>query len=297
MEAIPIPPYLHVKEVMDSEFTHLVLAHIYQRHPSYAQYYRDLGMKAFVPETRKYIILDNGAYELGGSISPLELFHIFKAINAHEVVMPDVLRDRHGTLNATARGLRTFQLELDEYNRRGPNIMIVPQGHTPGEWALCLFKQVELFMERYHYTNAFHRSNLIIGVPKWVEVFPGGRYNLIEQFVHPVVQDLCGGSVIHVQTYVHCLGWEKDLWEIGRIARDFPWIRSTDSAKPFRYAAADRTISLDRIAPSYKHGHDYFEWHLDKDQMDMARANMQTYRMAARGITRDQLTGVEYAAS
>lgn len=286
MQTIPIPPCAHVTEFMENEHTHLVLAHIFQQYPQYAKHYSELAhIRAKVPP---YIILDNGAYELGKSISPTDLYHIAKKVRANEVAMPDALRDREATLIATESGLRAFQALLHEDNMIGPNIMLIPQGRTVAEWAYCLFKMVDLYVNRYRFTQEFYRSALVIGVPKWLQELPGGRYDMIANYVHPVVSDLCG-TVIHVPVHVHCLGWETDMFSVGRLVRDFPWIRSIDSAKPFRFAAANKLLDWTLCQPDYRHGSDYFNWELNPIQLAFAKDNLQTYRMIAKGISRDSV--------
>lgn len=65
--------------------THLVLAHIVDKDPTYADFYKNLS------ETGRgdRIIMDNGAFELGKSYDPEKLLALGKRCGAHAIVLPD----------------------------------------------------------------------------------------------------------------------------------------------------------------------------------------------------------------
>jgi hypothetical protein len=85
--------------------------------------------------------------------------------------------------------------------------------------------------------------------------------------------------------HVHMLGWGRDLWEIIRIAEEFPWIRSTDSAKPFVYALKNISLNPSEDIPKYPtRSKTYFKRKLTPEQVKIATNNAIMFRAAAKGM-------------
>ena len=77
----------------------------------------------------KYCVLDNGAFELGGSIDEDELLEIAKWLEPNEVVVPDVIHDANATMESASRFFSKCPVDY--------NYMFVPQGKTWEEWLKC----------------------------------------------------------------------------------------------------------------------------------------------------------------
>lgn len=79
--------YLHFIRYIDDTWNirpvHLVLAHIVERDPTYAQFYAQLSKEGH------QIIMDNGAFELGGSYAPDRLIDLGRQCGADAIVLPD----------------------------------------------------------------------------------------------------------------------------------------------------------------------------------------------------------------
>jgi hypothetical protein len=72
------------------------------------------------------------------------------------------------------------------------------------------------------------------------------------------------------------------------IARAHPWIRSTDSAKPFVYAMRDIVLNPDEPAPQYpRRPEGYFDLHMTPAQRVKAHKNATTFKAVSSG-SRDQ---------
>lgn len=110
---------------------------------------------AFVDRTNSdssYTMLDNGAFE-GVSTDPRKLIKLAIQSNVNEVVIPDVLGDMKGTINAVEHFYHdTVELRLT--TGVGLQYMAVPQGRTIDECMNCI--------------SAFDSYNFIgtIGLPK-----------------------------------------------------------------------------------------------------------------------------------
>lgn len=79
----PIMPVAYLEEYATQSTTHLVLAHIVDKNPEYADFYRRLSDRG------DFIICDNGAFELGGSYNPSKLVQLGHRCGADAIVLPD----------------------------------------------------------------------------------------------------------------------------------------------------------------------------------------------------------------
>ena len=236
MKFAPIPP----TELL-GEFTtgyHLCLAHVLHRDERQMVYYKGLS-----PSLDDYVILDNGAYELGSSFSFQHVLEIAKEIGPDEIVLPDVFLNKRETILAANEGHKLF---LDDIEwAADTSVMIAPQGESTHEWMQCLDALV----------NAIHPD--VIGIPVVYES-KMGRGILIKQIMAYI------GGDLWYQPEIHLLGWDGDLYKLNCYARDFPlWIRGVDSAKPFYYTARLDT-GVKQVRPD-----NYF------DQLDFDRAMIQ----------------------
>lgn len=108
--------YLQPYAILSS--MHLVLAHLVDNDPQYAEFYAGRN---------EFKIMDNGAFELGESYAPERLIELGKKCGADAIVLPDYpFEPAHKTVDAAAR-------LIPEVKTAGFKTMFVPQSKT-GEW-------------------------------------------------------------------------------------------------------------------------------------------------------------------
>ena len=244
---------------------HLALNHLMDN-KTYAEFMRGCG------ERGEWITLDNSAHEFqsGDRIEKLLLNAI--RIKAREIVIPDVLFHAMFTVQAGRSAIRYLaDSELFRACSPTPRLMVVPQGRDVDDWAWCLQRLVE------EVVDWGFGGLLSIGLSKDYAKhpgFPGGLPFLIHKYLEP----LC----IHHNVKTHLLGWPC-TWELIGLARQFPCLRSTDSAKPFIYALAGIELTHNHN-PIYKsRPEDYFDSHL-RGSLDLASRNVAAFKLASRGI-------------
>lgn len=97
---------------------HLVLAHLVAKHPVYASFYRDRSANG------DFIIMDNGAFELGGSYPPEKLIELGHLCGADAIVLPDYpFQPSEVTVEAAVKWAPVIK-------DAGFRTMFVPQGET-----------------------------------------------------------------------------------------------------------------------------------------------------------------------
>lgn len=267
MKVALIPPVPDLERFATTDI-HLLLSHLFA-HPGYLEYYskrRDFG---------DYIILDNSAHENGAGNLPDELLDQAVAVRAQEVVCPDVLFDDRGTVSAGVRMFRymTSDAGWEKFCAAGlPRLMLVPQGTTRGEWVKCLTSLMHEWEERMSHLVGMPP---VIGVSKdYEDLVSGGITSLIAQYLAPLRQAM--------GIDVHCLGWPSKLWSLAKVQQETPWVRSTDSAKPFVYARAGIRLEPGGTVPRYpRRAHDYFTTPTDDALVDLARINVEVFKAAA----------------
>lgn len=78
-----ITPIAYLEEYATQSHTHLVLAHLVDRYPEYAEFYRAMSDRG------DFVICDNGAFELGQSYDPTKLIDLGHRCGANAIVLPD----------------------------------------------------------------------------------------------------------------------------------------------------------------------------------------------------------------
>jgi hypothetical protein len=78
-----IAPTTYLKPYAIMSTTHLVLAHLVETDPDYADFYKERSLAG------DRIIMDNGAFELGCSYNPDMLVSLGNRCGAHALVLPD----------------------------------------------------------------------------------------------------------------------------------------------------------------------------------------------------------------
>ena len=228
--------FLHYEERAGFGFHFALAQHV--KEASYAAWFKRWH------EFGHFIMMDNGAAE-GERLDNKDLIEAAGIIGADEVVMPDVLRDKHGTINATRAALSL----VPERNRA-----MAPQGADWFEWEACAKILVSY-------------GCATICIPKLYEGYPGGRAHALA---------IIRGYHWDWDHNIHLLGCYNDpVREIVLAHKHTPWIRSVDTGAPVAYAQADKSL--------WDEGHESLDWHKEPNMAQMLY-NPGILRSAASGV-------------
>lgn len=78
-----ITPTAYLRQYAGQSGFHLVLAHLIDTDTEYTNFYREMS------ENGDFIIMDNGAFELGQSYEPSKLIELAQMVQADAIVLPD----------------------------------------------------------------------------------------------------------------------------------------------------------------------------------------------------------------
>ena len=217
---------------------HFVLSQ-YCTDPVYKEFYREAHSRGH------FIIVDNGAAELGASIDIATVTQVADDLGADEIILPDVLDDCAKTLEYTERAL-----EFVPVKRRA----MCPQGGNWFEWLLCAKKMVDW-------------GCATLCVAKRYERFPGGRPYALQMIMERGWHKTCN---------IHLLGcYENPLREIARAYHTFPGIRGVDTGAAIAYAQAGADLGDSKI-------HHSLSWTAPIPP-HLARLNIEKYLNAHKG--------------
>lgn len=213
MRFAPIAPshLLHNVSVFASRIHyHMALGQELVRDNQYSELYRRLARLG------NFIIVDNGAAEPEEERVPFEeIVRVALAINADEIVLPDVVRDAGETIKALEAN-RDLIEKIPARKR-----VFIPQGQNINQWFEC-FDYV---------TNIMRLDYATIGIPKHLERWPNGRIQALD-----AVKDW------H-RYHIHFFGiYNNPKEEILQAARYPKRVRSIDSGAPFAYAQNNQVI-------------------------------------------------------
>ena len=96
---------------------------------------RDLSYREFFLEEQQRgaaIILDNGVFDLGESLSPDDLVRAARAVHAGEIILPDVMHDGPATMQASDHAAAQILSLSDEFR-----LCVVIHGADDAEWHRC----------------------------------------------------------------------------------------------------------------------------------------------------------------
>ena len=271
MKAALIPPISGLRQFGVTGKFHLLLSHLL-REPQYFSHYAKQRQEG------AYLILDNSAHEFGQGNDPEALIYNAAAMNAQEVVVPDVLEDSEATIERSLEALEYWFEKKDRILRRlNPALMYVPQARNKGDWEMCLQNLIRMHM--YVTQRNKYRTSLVVGVSKDYEAWwpKEGLCPLLD-----ILSEMRLTSDIKFQ--VHLLGWGRNLWYLERYAKTYPWIRSTDSAKPFVYGMARLQLEPHEEVPTYpKRPTNYFHKRMDDQMRHISTVNAMIFRSLASG--------------
>lgn len=273
MKAALIPPIPMLNEFGHGSF-HLLLSHLCSNQTYLDHYQMERARGA-------YLVLDNSAHEFDIGQRADVLIDQAISLKAQEIVVPDQLDDAEGTIESALSAMEVW-FEGDraaEMRALDPALMFVPQGKDEKEWVEC-FKEL-LRLQTYVAKNRGARTDFVIGLSKDYEVWDGGLYHLIADYLIPIKYS---AEKAGVKVHVHLLGWGRNLWELKTLANIFPWIRSTDSAKPFVYGLRGIELIdyLEKDPPKYpKRNKGYFSQYMTTQQRRISRRNVKVFKQLA----------------
>lgn len=213
-------------------------------HFTLAQYFSDFEYMRFYMRKRQqghFIMLDNGAAELGTSIKLEKLLWAVHLVEPDEIVMPDMLDDAKQTLKLTEAALGFVQPRQRA---------MCPQGITWKEWAECAAEMIEMGCKT-------------LCIAKRYEKLPGGRAHALR------IVKSHGWDETHD---IHLLGcYDNPIGEIYAAYQELPTLRGVDTGAAIAYA--QNGVSLDHPF------HCSLEWNASFNKEE-ALQNIQMYMTA-----------------
>lgn len=143
-----IAPIAYLEDYATQSHTHLALAHLVDSYPEYAEFYRSMADRG------DFIIMDNGAFELGQSYDPSKLAELGHNCGANAIVLPDYPGQLSSlTVNAAIEWIPYLKEE-------GFKVMFVPQS-VKGD----LEDWIESYLWAAHHPDIDIVGMSILGIP------------------------------------------------------------------------------------------------------------------------------------
>ena len=223
---VPVKNMVFIKEQPMGMF----LTHLVERYEEYREFARNF---------KGYKILDNSLIELGGSVSLQRVVEAAVAIQADEIILPDVFRDGYATYDAVTKSLQQMK-ELSQRLSKPVKLMAVCQGKDMNEFVAC-----------FEALNKLEEID-VIGIPKvCAKMSTQGR---------PWFEWLWNSPKCAKQ--IHLLGLWYSFEELSRY-QNLDRIRSMDTCLPSFFAVHD--LPWDAVRP------DGFTVNLEGDFMTYRR--------------------------
>jgi hypothetical protein len=127
-----ISPIPHLEDFAACGDFDLALAHLFEKDKKYFEYHKRQA------DAGKYILLDNGTYELGRPYGIDQLVDIALSVGASEIIAPDMLKKKDETIEMTMKFLNDFGKRYPALLNRKIKVHAVVQGDTIQEWTECL---------------------------------------------------------------------------------------------------------------------------------------------------------------
>lgn len=217
-----IVPLGSLNKILDNGYF-MCLAHLIKESAQYAAFYHRRS------EEGKYVLMDNGAAE-NSQLSNEELVQCYLRVLPTEMVLPDTLLDSADTIRKVEEGLQYF---------RRANVackfMAVPQGKTLDEWKTCAE-----YLIRLSEVNS-------LGVSKFLEMNNDDewiRYKAVA-YLEELIK-----KYDRYDLEVHLLGCSERPCVIGKIMKDFDFVRGCDSAYAYIATQAGVPVYSETSRPS-----------------------------------------------
>ena len=246
-----IAPTAYLEKYAPKSHTHLVLAHIVDKDPQYAEFYRRMSARG------DRIIMDNGAFELGESYNPERLIDLGNECGADAIVLPDYpFCPASKTISAAERW-------ADHVHAAGFKTMFVPQSQTGDveDWISC-------------YDWAAQSDDIdiigmsILGIPNAIPMIPTSYARVVMTSI------LIDRGIFDFTKYHHYLGLNSGpALEIPPLLK-MKALDSCDSSNPIwmgilghEYTAnSDSYLSVKKVKKEVE-----FEYPMTKDQPTLDR--------------------------
>lgn len=200
---------------------HLALAHQCLVDEKYTQFYKRRAAAG------DYVMLDNSAYELGGSVDANVLRDIAEYMRPTAVFLPDIRFNTQATVEAVLQGIEVFKgLPVKKF--------AVPQGRNLREVLECYN-----FLMEHPAIDGFGFYEEIGEVAGFKD-----RATLLRYFEDH--------HLIDTRKHYHLLGMEDQTKAVAELGT-FQWIYGIDSAKPVVYGLHGIAFSTDGPLVPYPH--------------------------------------------
>ncbi len=252
MQVATILPTRYLWLEADSDY-HLCLAHLLHSDPEYANFFKEQSRRG------SYVIMDNGVVETGEAMPIEELMELADCVEASEIILPDVLRDKDATL-----GLSEGALIYAQNHGWCGSIMAVPQGNTPEEWKECLEVMVTWPVTA-------------IGISRFLvpEVYPNRAEALRDAYDQLTWMDKC----YHL---LGCPGHPQEIWDAYKVLPQS--VRGTDSGIAAIYTEAGLLAEEGHGKPdvelNFSAGDGYAEY-----DADLLMRNYAWWKRSVRGLS------------
>lgn len=251
LSIIPPTKYLSEFAKFNGNGYHMVLAQRFLDDDVYAHFYI---------EERKnggFLILDNGACELGCSLPGAMLFEAASKLSPNVLVLPDELNNSENTMDMSGNFLKEFAKSLDE----SVSYMGVVQGRTKDEWLTCF----KFFAD--------HDKVPVIGLSNTNAMFPSDTYEFsrIE-----TINFLSDNNMIPANKSIHLLGLNSSGHMELKKLRNLDFIEGADSSAPVVHGYHGVRIVEDvpyKKIPSYL----YSGITLDEGQISLVKDNLRVF--------------------
>lgn len=245
MKFAPIVPISCLPLIKDFNY-HLALAHVAIESTEYCKFYSSLKSPA-------YVILDNGAFELGEPLSADRLLEMAEYVGADEVVLPDVLGDVNATLKKTVEAYSILQAH-------SPNLQLmgVLQGKNVEEFDECLLAYSDLYID-------------VIGISSYILLTQSEQSSELRTWIRE--------SLAVANKSIHILGMGVSVERMREIVTTTGLrIRGVDSSAPAKAALAD---SLFRAAHDWSNSPKLdFKAEPNPAQVELLKLNLRAARKA-----------------
>lgn len=243
--------YLQDFSAFHNNSYHLVLAHRFNSEPEYRSFYIEQRKKTY-----SFIILDNGACELGESINNGTLLETASVLRPDVLVLPDVLHQSQATIARTEKFIESYKHQ----NKIKCKLMAVVQGKTRKEWLSTL--------------SSFTSNPYIdmIGISSTNAVYPKTKnyYTRIKTLRYLHQRQLIGKKKIHM------LGLDDSgHFELRHFSK-YSFIEGADSSAPVVHGAKGIKIYKNK---RYEKIRTYLpsDAILTKEQVLAVKANLQVF--------------------
>lgn len=178
-----ITPTAYLQNFAAQSNRHLVLAHLVDTDQQYANFYKKIS-----EDRQQFIIMDNGAFELGGSYDPDKLIALGNKCGADVLVLPDYpLQPAKKTIDAAIE-------RIPQFKAAGFKTMFVPQSEVG---------DLEGWIESYKWASNNPDIDIIamsiLGIPNALPDIPN-------QYARVVMTSILKDRGILSKKYHHYLG-------------------------------------------------------------------------------------------